>query len=235
MSSIIVLKTGTSFPNIVAQFGDFDDWLMRMMGVPVQVYTVYEGDLPAEYEGISGVVLTGSHFQLRIGLPWMLATAHWVRGAVALNIPILGVCFGHQMLAYALGGQVGDNPRGAEICTTTVQLSDAAHDDLLFSGLTDDLMIHAAHYHTVLQLPPAATVLASNAVDDHHAVRFSELAWGVQFHPEMQPEVVQAYQDAFREMLPDVIEEPVYPSLWIRDRLYWSVSSPWSCRCRTKT
>jgi GMP synthase (glutamine-hydrolysing) len=114
----------------------------------------------------------------------------------------LGLCFGHQLLAAALGGDVGANPRGVELCTTTVTLTDAAQTDPLFAGLTPQLQVHAAHFHTVLQPPPGITVLASNDMDPHHAVRFAPNVWGVQFHPELEARIISAYQKALADRLP---------------------------------
>jgi len=202
MGDIVILKAGRTLPDLAAQIGDFEDWTAAGLGRDVTVRAVLDGDIPTDYDNVSGIVITGSHDYITDEQPWMLHTMDWLRGAVARDIPILGVCFGHQMLAVALGGTVGDNPYGVEICTTTVELTDAAEDDPLFAGLSSQLQVHAAHFHAILQPPPGITVLAHNRMDAHHAVRFAPNAWGVQFHPEMRAQAVRAYQISRQRYLP---------------------------------
>lgn len=103
------------------------------------------------------------------------------------------VCYGHQLLAHALGGEVGNNPRGREFGTVEVSLEEATRDDPLLGGLPPRIRVHAGHTQSVLRLPAGAVRLASNPWDVNQAVRFRATAWGVQFHPEFDAEIVREY------------------------------------------
>src|SRR5690606_35171835 len=98
-----------------------------------------------------------------------------------------------QLLAHALGGEVGYHPGGREIGTKEIHaLADAATDPL-FCALPGRYPAHATHSQTVLQLPAGAVVLAANTFELHHAVRFGPRAWGVQYHPEFTAPIMAKY------------------------------------------
>jgi GMP synthase (glutamine-hydrolysing) len=112
------------------------------------------------------------------------------------------------MLAQALGGEVRKNPRGREIGTVRIE---QLAGDILFDGIPPSFEANATHVDTVTALPHGAVGLARSSLDDHHAIRFSKVVYGVQFHPEIDAEVMRAYIDARREILaqegivPDVV------------------------------
>src|SRR3546814_2956183 len=132
---------------------------------------------------------------------WSEATAAWLREAAHAGVPVFGICYGHQPLAHALGGEVGDNPNGRKIGTVAVDLLPAAADDPLFTGLPDRFLAQATHQQSVLRAPEGATVLARSDHDDCHAFRWGEAAWGVQFHPEFGTVHMRGYVRARAEAL----------------------------------
>jgi GMP synthase (glutamine-hydrolysing) len=113
-------------------------------------------------------------------------------------VPLLGICFGHQLIAQALGGNVRKNPRGREI--GTVEVTTLAPDPL-FEGLPDRFLANATHVDTVADLPPGATVVASTALEPHAALAFGALVRGVQFHPEIDEGVMRGYVEVRRQRL----------------------------------
>ncbi len=153
---------------------------------------------PASTEGVAAFVITGSASNVPNREPWMLRTEAWLRRIVGEGVPVFGICFGHQILAQALGGEVIKNPRGREIGTKTI--SRRAHDPI-FEGLSDELRVNLTHIDTVDRLPPGAVSLASSALDDHQAIRFTETCYGVQFHPEIDGEIMRGYIETRREIL----------------------------------
>jgi GMP synthase (glutamine-hydrolysing) len=116
---------------------------------------------------------------------------------------VLGICYGHQLLAHALGGQVDHNPNGRNIGTVDVQLTDGAERDRLFSGFPQVLHVAVSHRQAVTALPPNARLLASTARDPHHAFAVADCAWGVQFHPEFDADIVRGYIHERRAQMTD--------------------------------
>ena len=133
MGKILIVKTGSTLPELQARRGDFEDWTLARLGVDAaRVVDVTRGERLPDATGFGGVVVTGSHDMVTEHLPWSERTAEWLAGAVARQVPTLAICYGHQLLAYALGGDVNDNPQGAEYGTVEVALApEAAADPLL--------------------------------------------------------------------------------------------------------
>ena len=117
------------------------------------------------------------------------------------GVTLFGICYGHQLLAHALGGEVGDNPAGREMGTVEIALDASATDDPLFAGLPARLRAQTTHLQTVLRPPSDATVLAGSEQDPCHAFRWGGHAWGVQFHPEFSTTHMRGYVHARREAL----------------------------------
>ena len=140
--------------------------------------------------------------------PWSERTAAWLAEAVRTETPVLGICYGHQLLAHGLGGQVARNPRGREIGTVEVRLGGAAGADPLLQGFPPSIRVHVTHVESVVELPPGARLLASSDGDPHHAFALGTAAWGVQFHPEFDAGVVRQYIEARRE---EIVAEGLDP------------------------
>jgi GMP synthase (glutamine-hydrolysing) len=203
MERLLIIKTGETLPSLLRWRGDFEDWILSGMGVRVGDVTVLDvrgGSRLPKYGGVRGVVITGSHDSVTEHSDWSERTAGWLPGVVERRIPLLGICYGHQLLAYALGGEVGDNPNGREFGTLEIELTEAAGKDELL-GLPNPLRMQLCHTQAVLRLPDGATRLASSELDPNQAFVAGERAWGVQFHPEFDAEITRAYIRHYRQEL----------------------------------
>lgn len=200
----VLIKTGGTIAEIKTQHGDFEGWFAEGMGVSalLQIDVFRQQPLPTA-ENLAGIVITGSAAMVSAREDWSERTAKWLVSAVQKGIPVLGVCYGHQLLAHALGGLVGPNPAGRQIGTVTAQLTDSSKDDPLLGHLPHTFAAQTSHLEAVLELPPGAQRLATSPLDDNFAIRFAENAWGVQFHPEFSRPVMSEYiryrADALRE------------------------------------
>ena len=204
MQRILVVKTGSSLPSLVASRGDFEDWFVAGLGVdPGQVHIIrpHEGETLPPPNQATWVLVTGSPAMVTHGDKWGEDTAAWLVRVVEAGVPVLGVCFGHQLLAHALGGVVGDCPGGPEIGTVQVSLTPEGARDPLFQPGPGRFSAQVSHWESVLELPPGARLLATTERDPCHAFAYGEQAWGVQFHPEFDAEITRTYLRERRQKL----------------------------------
>ncbi len=201
---ICIIKAGDTYPDLATKEGDFDTWIAAGLGTDA-VRIVDPRDmaspLPTAAE-CAGVVISGAHAMITDDAPWMLRLAEWTRKMVTAQVPYLGICFGHQLLAKAAGGTVDFHPQGREIGSVAIEMLAAAKADPLFAALPKQFMAHAVHAQSVRKLPKGATLLASNAYEPTHAFRVGACAWGVQFHPEFTQERLAAYLE---HLSPDLL------------------------------
>jgi len=156
-------------------------------------------------ERFAGLIVTGSASSVTERAPWMLRIEAYLARAVELEQPLLGICFGHQLLGQALGGLVERNPRGREM--GTVELAIVADDPLLDRSI-EPALVHATHVDSVTVLPRGAQILAATELDPHAALRFGARAWGVQFHPEFDAQVMAEYVSTRSELLTQEGRDP---------------------------
>ncbi|MFH1153949.1 MAG: glutamine amidotransferase [Pseudomonadota bacterium] len=196
MKPLTIIKTGSSLPHLVEAYGDFDHWISHyLQATPDSITIIDARTCPAlpKPDACSGVIITGSHDMVTDRLPWSETLAKWIPDLIDRQIPLLGICYGHQLIAHAMGGIVGFHPLGPEIGTVTVSLTLEGKKDPLLASLPGSFRAHASHAQTVLTLPRDASILAANDVEPHHAFRIGPCAWGVQFHPEFPAHVMRAY------------------------------------------
>lgn len=196
MKSLFIFKVGDTFADVAAEIGDFEQWITAGLGptsLPLEVIDPRSGmPLPAP-QTVAGAIITGSHAMVTDRETWSENLAAWLRTAVAEQVPILGICYGHQLLAHALGGEVSHHPVGLEIGTVPVTLNEQAKDDALFGGMPTTFPAQVVHRQSVRTLPSGATLLGGNEFEPHHAFRVGASAWGIQFHPEFTPAAMASY------------------------------------------
>ena len=215
---IAVVKTGRTYSELAHRRGDFEDWTTRGLGINSPDVTIVDMDrgpyLPHP-RAIAGAVVTGSHSMVTEPQSWVEPLAEWMRQLVEEGVPVLGVCYGHQLLAHALWGRVGFHPNGPEIGTVEVDLLPEGERDSLLGGMPKRFHAHTTHAQTVLTLPAGAVLLARTDHEAHAAFRVGSCAWGVQFHPEYDEDIMRHYvceQRATLEALgrdPDRVESEV--------------------------
>ncbi|KPX85559.1 glutamine amidotransferase [Pseudomonas meliae] len=195
MSALLIIQVGTPSEEIRSRFGDIPAWFCDALSLPidaVDVVRVFEGQrLPAP-DANRVAIITGSWSMVTDRLPWSEQTAQWIREAMAIGMPLFGVCYGHQLMAHALGGRVDFHPQGREVGCQTISLLPAAESDPLLKDWPLQFTAHLTHEQTIAELPPEAKVLAFSEHDPHQVVRYGPRAMSTQFHPEFTPDISAA-------------------------------------------
>lgn len=149
----------------------------RELDASLAEFDVTEGSLPADFT-YDAAVVTGSRASVYWDEDWIQPTKAWVGEAIDRGMPMLGVCWGHQLLADVLGGEVRD--MGAyEIGYREIEHTG---DSLLFDGIDRRFTAFTTHSDEVATLPPGATPIAENDYSNH-GFR-TDRVFGIQFHPE---------------------------------------------------
>ncbi len=202
MKPLLILQTGSTYPALQRHYGDFPDWIHRGLGdrTAVTVVDARTSRVLPGAGGFSGVVITGSHDMVTDEAGWMRRLMHWLDATLQLAEapPLLGICFGHQILAHTLGGEVGDHPQGMEAGTVALRTTTEARRDPLLGAFCDQPWAQMMHRQSVLTAPPGVALLASNGHDICQAFRYGHRVWGCQFHPEFSADVTRAYLQALR-------------------------------------
>jgi GMP synthase (glutamine-hydrolysing) len=133
---------------------------------------------------------------------WLEKARSLIRNSVAQRRPVLGICLGGQLVAQAFGGKVTRGASGVEDGVITVHLAAAAAGDPLFAGMPPAIPVACWHEDGIVDLPEGATWLAFSDRYRNQAFRVGDLAWGVQFHPEVSPQTYERWVARAEEQLP---------------------------------
>jgi len=201
---LVIVQTGTAGKEIARGHGDYPDWFNRALGAELPVVRAHLGDPLELPTGTRGVLVSGSPLSLTTPEPWMNDVAEELLRIGERGTPVLGVCFGHQMLGRAAGSNVVRNPKGREIGTVRVQLTPSGRKDPLFRGWAPEdgaIEVQATHVDSLDPVPTGDELLASNEKCATQALRFSDAVASVQFHPELDPETLRALIDSRARVL----------------------------------
>ena len=195
--ALCVLRTGDAVASVSLRCGDFGAWIQASsegvwQGRWIEHDARTDAPLP-NVAALAGVIITGSSSNVTERAAWMLRTEAYIRELTTARIPILGICFGHQIVGQALGGHVAKNPRGREIGTVEVTIEAA---DALLEGLPTPFAANASHLESVVKLPDGARLLGRTKLEPHAMYAVGDRIRCVQFHPEFNQVVTRGYIEA---------------------------------------
>jgi GMP synthase (glutamine-hydrolysing) len=147
---------------------------------------------------LAACIVAGSPHSVTERAPWMLKSETYLRDARALGTALFGICFGHQILASALGGRVSLNPKGREM---GLCLAEPLCSNTELCWPAEALEVLMSHGDTVVSLPPGAHVLAKTDREAHAAIDYGNLCISTQFHPEFTPSVLRCYIEHYRPQM----------------------------------
>ncbi len=194
---LLVIQTGDAVPE-AQKYGNFDQWFITDIQdrshLTVHVHQKEKlPDVNWAKEHISHIIITGSAAMITEQQSWMLSAMRWISQIIDA-IPIMGVCFGHQMLADLLGGQVDNNPKGRNMGLAICHLNTAGRQHTLFQDMPHpSFPVWVSHLQAVLKLPTDCILLATSANDPNHAFQYRQHCFGIQFHPEWTGPIMAAY------------------------------------------
>ncbi|MEL7346141.1 MAG: gamma-glutamyl-gamma-aminobutyrate hydrolase family protein [Pseudomonadota bacterium] len=185
-----ILQVGRVADPLVARYGEYPPMFEDMFAeaAPDFTYAYYEtvaGVLPAHPQEADGWVITGSKWGVYDDVPWIEPLKDFIRAARAADVPMLGVCFGHQVMAEALGGRAVKSDKGWAFGRHDYTLH---HTPSWMEGAAETVGLFANHQDQVTAIPEDATLIASNDHCSHAIVVYGEpeAPWGftIQPHPE---------------------------------------------------
>lgn len=160
--------------------------------------SVKDGVFPDHLDQFDGFVITGSPASAAGNDPWILKLMGLIREIDRKKMPTVGVCFGHQLIGRALGGEVGKNPGGWGFGVAPTHFEET---EKWMEPKRGTLKLYSAHSEQLLRPPVGAVVLGG---DEHCAVgsyRIGDHIFTTEYHPEMSPDFISALAD---EIAPDV-------------------------------
>lgn len=192
-----ILKTGRPPKPAIPQFGTYPDMFMRLLGPETydwRVYAADEGELPSAPEECAAYIVTGSAAGVYESDLWIGDLLDWLRSAKG-RTKLVGICFGHQAMAQAFGGQVIKSPKGWAIGQQDYQVLRA---EPWMDG-PPAIRLPGSHQDQVVELPPNAEVIAASAFTPLGALAWRDQpAISMQLHPEFEPDYARALIEARR-------------------------------------
>lgn len=190
-----ILQTGLAPENLAPETGDYPDMFARLLGgygFDFKTYRVVENEFPASVRDCDGWLITGSRHGAYEDHAWIPPLEQFIRDAFAARVPVVGICFGHQIVAQAMGGKVERYAGGWAVGATEYDFGD------------EKMVLNAWHRDQVTKAPEGAKVIASNDFCANAALLYDDRALTVQAHPEFRPEFVDGLMQTLgKGVVPD--------------------------------
>ena len=197
MNKIVILSAGPGLPEIVEKYGHSSDWIPDALtdyDLDFDIRKVYSKNFDNSVDA-DGWIITGSKYSVYDNLDWIKNLKAFLKRIVCLDKPILGICFGHQILADVLGGIVEKNPLGWELGSYNINLTEEGQKSALFKDVHPNYVFYESHQDYVKKLPANSIPLA-NTDKSNQSFKYNNSIYGVQFHPEFTWDVTKALMDA---------------------------------------
>jgi len=184
--TIGVLETGKPPEEYIAKHGSYPDMFKSLLSacdanLKFQFFHILEDDMPKDINMCDAWLITGSKFGVYEEHSWLPELMDFVRQVYAQGIPMIGICFGHQLLAQALGGKVIKSEKGWSLGVSEYQMQ---KHYAWMEEATDSFSIQAYHQDQVVELPENTEVIARSDFCPYAALSFNDKAISFQGHPE---------------------------------------------------
>ena len=194
MKEVIILDCGPSLEDVSREFGQPPEWIMAVLentDCCFKCVKSYEGQTIEINEGDAWII-TGSPHSVNDDESWISKLEDNIKMASAIKKPVLGICFGHQLIAKSFGGRVEVNPNGWELGSYSINLTEHGKYSPLFQNMDDEIIVYESHQDSVTIIPDGAIELAYNK-KCIQAFQLPDALYSVQFHPEFSLDVMKKY------------------------------------------
>lgn len=214
MKRIAILETGTPPAALVGEYGDYPAMFATLLGegFETETFDAVNGPLP-DAGAFDGVMITGSPAGVYDDLPWIPHLLDWIRSARG-RTRLVGICFGHQAMAQALGGHVEKSERGWGVGLHTYEV---AGGEPWMGAAAPTVAIPVSHQDQVVVQPPASRVTIRSDFTPYAGLAYGEDAISFQCHPEFRPEYAGALLAGRRGRIPDPVVDAGLASLALPD------------------
>lgn len=198
-----ILKTDSVRPEWVPQFGEYPDMFATLLSrvdpdMEFAIYDVEQGEYPADIDEVDAYLITGSKSSVYDDKPWIAELMAFVRELHARHKKLVGICFGHQLVAHALGGRTEKSARGWGVGLHTHTFHGLPH---WHDGDHPDLDILVSHQDQVTAVADGAEVLAGSEFCENAVTQLGDHILTFQGHPEFIPEYASAIMNVRRETI----------------------------------
>jgi len=193
---IFILTCGPGLSEVVSLYGHSSQWIPELINRSYIDYTIVKpyDNIDFNYSVADAFIITGSKYSVYDNAVWISDLKEIINKIIESKKPILGICFGHQLLASCLGGKVEKNIHGWELGSYQISLTKNGKTNPLFNNIHNNDIVYQSHQDVVSSLPLEAVELAYTT-KANQSFCFDDFLYGVQFHPEFSYDVTRKLMD----------------------------------------
>ena len=213
MMKIGILLVGRASEDLVDEYGTYAEMLIALINTEEQVFefktfNILDDEFPKDHLECDGWIVTGSPHGVYEDHSWIPTVTQLINNVYEANLPIFGVCFGHQLIAQALGGHVEKSEKGWGLGLHTYQVNNKPD---YMSNLSEEVTLNICHQDQVLRPPQGATVYAKSEFCENAGFYIKDKVLTMQAHPEFLVDFTKALLTARRDVT--IPKEFVDPAL----------------------
>jgi len=198
MKHILILSCGPGLADVRNDYGHDIEWIQRgvdSLEFKFSSMDAYKGEIP-NYDDGDAWIISGSSASVYDDLDWIVELERTIKCALEVEKPLLGICFGHQLIAQTMGGKVNKNSKGWELGSYPMR---NILEHPLFHNIDTADYFYNSHQDVVTELPDGFIALAENEMGNQ-AFHYGKWIYGVQFHPEFTHKIMNKYVEVRKAM-----------------------------------
>ena len=191
---LLIISAGPGLDDVTSACGEATDWFaghIKNPNIIISINNIYKNE-DFDEAAYDAWIITGSASSVMSKENWIIKLEKKIRYAYKKNIPILGVCFGHQIISSALGGEVIRNEKGWELGSYKLKINKEGQINSIFKDVLIEDYFYFSHQDIVTKIPSEGKELARNNMG-LQSFSIGNNIFGVQFHPEFSANIIKKY------------------------------------------